>query len=222
MAYTILIIDDEPMLTDLLSEHLTHHGYRTHTANNSAQALELLRDQPDLIVLDLALPDGLKLCQQIHSYGAYPLLLLTDHIPQPSQADGFQADKDSYLTKPFRLCELTARIAACLPQTSPEQQTSEVVTCDGLRMDLSARTVSYNGVELSFSKREFDLMAFLLSHANQVFDRERLYEAVWGYDAEGSSSTVKEHIRKIRAKLKTITGRDHIETVWGVGYKWKS
>ena len=73
MAYTILIIDDEPMLTDLLSEHLTHHGYRTHTANNSAQALELLRDQPDLIVLDLALPDGLKLCQQIHNYGAYPL-----------------------------------------------------------------------------------------------------------------------------------------------------
>ena len=104
MAYTILIIVNEPMLTDLLSEHLTHHGYRTHTANNSAQALELLRDQPDLIVLDLALPDGLKLCQQIHSYGAYPLLLLTDHIPQPSQADGFQADKDSYLTKPFRLC----------------------------------------------------------------------------------------------------------------------
>ena len=123
MAYTILIIDDEPMLTDLLSEHLTHHGYRTHTANNSAQALELLRDQPDLIVLDLALPDGLKLCQQIHNYGAYPLLLLTDHIPQPSQADGFQADKDSYLTKPFRLCELTAHNTAHLPQVPTQIST---------------------------------------------------------------------------------------------------
>ena len=95
------------------------------------------------------------------------------------------------------------------------------MACEGLLVNLSERTVFYNGVELSFSKREFDLIEFLLTHANQVFDRERLYEAVWGYDAEGNSSTVKEHIRKIRAKLKAATGREYIETVWGVGYKWK-
>lgn len=216
MAYTILIIDDEPMLTDLLSEHLTHHGYRTHTANNSAQALELLRDQPDLIVLDLALPDGLKLCQQIHNYGAYPLLLLTDHIPQPSQADGFQADKDSYLTKPFRLCELTAHITAHLPQVP------KAAFYAGFQFNRSDQTVFFNAVELSFSKREFDLMEFLITHPNQVFDQKQLYEAVWNCNTKGNSTTVREHIRKIRAKLKTITGRDHIETVWGVGYKWKS
>ena len=201
MAYTILIIDAEPMLTDLLSEHLTHHGYRTHTANNSAQALELLRDQ---------------LCQQIHNYGAYPLLLLTDHIPQPSQADGFQADKDAYLTKPFRLCELTAHITAHLPQVP------KAAFYAGFQFNRSDQTVFFNEVELSFSKREFDLMEFLITHPNQVFDQKQLYEAVWNCNTKGNSTTVREHIRKIRAKLKTITGRDHIETVWGVGYKWKS
>lgn len=214
MAYTILIIDDEPMLTDLLSEHLTHHGYRTHTANNSAQALELLRDQPDLIVLDLALPDGLKLRQQIHSCGAYPLLLLTDHIPQPSQADGFQADKDTYLTKPFRLSELTAHITAHLPQVP------KAAFYAGFHFNRSDQTVFFNGVELSFSKREFDLMEFLITHPNQVFDQKQLYEAVWNCNTKGNSTTVKEHIRKIRAKLKAATGREYIKTVWGVGYKW--
>ncbi len=223
MASTILIVDDEPMLTDLLSEHFKQNGYLTYTANNSAQALEQLRHKPDLILLDINMPgtDGLALCKQIRSHVVCPILFLTDHAPDQGQHGDVPIIEDDYIIKPFRLQELTARIAARLPQTSPEQQTSKVLTCDGLRMDLSARTVSYDGVELSFSKREFDLMAFLLSHANQVFDRERLYEAVWGHDAEGSSSTVKEHIRKIRAKLKAATGREYIETVWGVGYKWK-
>ena len=223
MASTILIVDDEPMLTDLLSEHLKQNGYLTYTANNSAQALEQLRHKPDLILLDINLPgtDGVELCKQIRSHVVCPILFLTDHAPDQGPHSDVPITEDDCIIKPFRLHELTARIAARLPQTSPKQQTAEVVTCDGLRMDLSARTVSYNGVELSFSKREFDLMAFLLSHANQVFDRERLYEAVWGYDAEGNSSTVKEHIRKIRAKLKAATGLDYIETVWGVGYKWK-
>lgn len=224
MASTILIVDEEPMLTDLLSEHFKQNGYLTYTANTGAQTLEQLCHKPDLILLDINMPGtgGLELCKQIRSHVVCPILFLTDHAPDQGQYNEVQITEEDCIIKPFRLWELTARIAACLTQTSPEQQTSEVVTCDGLRMDLSARTVSYNGVELSFSKREFDLTAFLLSHANQVFDRERLYEAVWGYDAEGSSSTVKEHIRKIRAKLKTITGRDYIETVWGVGYKWKS
>ena len=154
--------------------------------------MELLRDQPDLIVLDLALPDGLKLYQQIHNYGAYPLLLLTDHIPQPSQADGFQADKDSYLTKPFRLCELTAHITAHLPQVP------KAAFYAGFQFNRSDQTVFFNEVELSFSKREFDLMEFLITHPNQVFDQKQLYEAVWNCNTKGNSTTVREHIRKIR------------------------
>ena len=224
MASTILIVDEEPMLTDLLSEHLKQNGYLTYTANTSAQALEQLRHKPDLILLDINMPgtDGLELCKQIRSHVVCPILFLTDHAPDRGQYNDIQITEDDCIIKPFRLQELTTHISAYLPRKSPEQQASKVVTCDGLRMDLSARTVFYNGAELSFSKREFDLMAFLLTHANQVFDRERLYEAVWGYDAEGNSSTVKEHIRKIRAKLKAATGRDYIKTVWGVGYKLKS
>ena len=223
MAYTILIVDEEPLLTDLLSEHLEQNGYLTYTANHSAQALAQLRHKPDLILLDSNLPgtDGQALCQQIRSHVVCPILFLTARTTEQEQISGFQEDGDDAITKPFRLQELTARIAAHLPQRSPEQQTAKIVTCDGLQVDLSARSVFYNGVELSFSKRELDLIEFLLTHPNQVFDRERLYEAVWGYDAEGSSSTVKEHIRKIRAKLKAATGRDPIETVWGVGYKWR-
>ena len=218
MAYTILIIDEEPMLTDLLSEHFRQNGYLTYTANNSAQALEQLRHKPDLILLDINIPgtNGLELCKQIRSHVVCPILFLTDHAPDQERRD-IQVTEDDYIIKPFRLHELTTRIAARLPQTSPEQQASKVLTDNGLRLALSERTVFYNGVELSFSKREFDLIEFLLTHANQVFDRERLYEAVWGYDAEGNSSTVKEHIRKIRAKLKAATGRDYIETVWGWG-----
>ena len=222
MASTILIVDDEPMLTDLLSEHLKQNGYLTYTANNSTQALELLCHKPDLILLDINMPgtDGLELRKQIRSRVVCPILFLTACIIKQDQINGFQAD-DDYLTKPFRLHELTARIAAHLRRGQRERQASEVIACEGLLVNLSERTVFYNGVELSFSKREFDLIEFLLTHANHVFDRERLYEALWGYDAEGSSSTVKEHIRKIRAKLKAATGREYIETVWGVGYKWQ-
>lgn len=223
MAYTILIIDDEPMLTDLLAEHLTHTGYLTYTANNSAQALALLRHKPDLILLDINMPDtnGLELCKQIRGHVVCPILFLTARVTEQDQINGFQSGGDDYITKPFRLHELTARIAAHLRRDERSHQAPELVSSQGLLVNLSQRTVFYNGEALSFSKREFDLMEFLMSHANQVFDRERLYEAVWGYDAEGNSNTVKEHIRKIRAKLKAATGQDPIETVWGVGYKWK-
>ncbi len=96
-----------------------------------------------------------------------------------------------------------------------------MLTSNGLIVNLSQRLVSWNGQEIAFSKREFDLIAFLMTNANQVFDKERIYEMVWGYDAEGDSNVIKEYVRKIRARLREVTGLDYIETVWGVGYKWK-
>ena len=148
-----------------------------------------------------------------------PILVLIE----PDQLNQFQMDETvDFILKPFRLHDLTARIKAYLPCCQRKQTSSIAVPRDELRIDRTNRMVFFNGVALSFSKREFDLIDFLQSHANQLFDRERLYEVVWGCDAEGNSSTVKEHIRKIRAKLKATTGRKYIETVWGVGYKWKS
>ena len=135
---------------------------------------------------------------------------------------GLQYGGDDYITKPFSLKELSARVAAHLRRDERNKNKSPVLTSsDGLIVDLAKRSVFFGGKELLFSRKEFDLIEYLMTNAGQVFDRERIYEAVWGYDAEGDSSVVKEHIRKIRAKFRDTTEHEYIETVWGVGYRWK-
>ena len=119
------------------------------------------------------------------------------------------------------LNELTARVAAHLRRDERNKGRTAVLTSNNLIVNLSERAVFYGDTVVPFSKREFDIIEFLMTNANQVFDKERIYEAVWGYDAEGDSNVIKEHIRKIRGKLNEITGQDYIETIWGVGYKWK-
>ena len=222
MRYKILIVDDEKMMTDLLSDHLRDCGYDTLVANNSSDAIALLQKLPDLIILDINMPgiDGLELCKNIRNHITCPILFVTARITEQDKINGFQYGGDDYITKPFSLNELTARVAAHLRRDERSKSKPNVLTSNDLLVNLSERTVFYNGTEIPFSKREFDLIEFLMTNANQVFDRERIYERVWGYDAEGDSGVVKEHIRKIRSKLQKITGNDYIETVWGVGYKW--
>lgn len=223
MPKKILIIDDETMLTELLSDHFSAAGYLTYTANSGSDALTLLHVQPDLILLDIYMPDmdGMTLCRQIRDHVICPILFLTARVTEQDKINGLQSGGDDYITKPFSLKELTARVEAHLRRDARSRMAPELLASDGLLVDLSGRTVSFEGKEIGFSRREFDIIEFLLTNANQVFDRERIYEAVWGYDAEGDSQVVKEHIRKIRAKLKGITGREFIETSWGMGYKWK-
>ncbi len=222
MHYKILIVDDEKMMTDLLSNHLRDCGYDTFVANNSSEAAALLQKQPDLIILDINMPgtNGLELCKNIRNHIACPILFVTARITEQDKINGFQYGGDDYITKPFSLNELTARVAAHLRRDERGKNKPNILTSNELLVNLSERTVFYNGTEIPFSKREFELIEFLITNANQVFDRERIYERVWGYEAEGDSGVVKEHIRKIRSKLHTITGNDYIETVWGVGYKW--
>lgn len=222
MHYKILIVDDEKMMTDLLSNHLRDCGYDTFVANNSSEAAALLQKLPDLIILDINMPgtNGLELCKNIRNHTACPILFVTARITEQDKINGFQYGGDDYITKPFSLNELTARVAAHLRRDERGKNKPNILTSNELLVNLSERTVFYNGTEIPFSKREFDLIEFLITNANQVFDRERIYERVWGYEAEGDSGVVKEHIRKIRSKLHTITGNDYIETVWGVGYKW--
>ncbi len=222
MHYKILIVDDEKMMTDLLSNHLRDCGYDTFVANNSSEAAALLQKLPDLIILDINMPgtNGLELCKNIRNHIACPILFVTARITEQDKINGFQYGGDDYITKPFSLNELTARVAAHLRRDERGKNKPNILTSNELLVNLSERTVFYNGTEIPFSKREFDLIEFLITNANQVFDRERIYERVWGYEAEGDSGVVKEHIRKIRSKLHTITGNDYIETVWGVGYKW--
>ena len=222
MAYKILIVDDEKMMTELLSDHLQDCGYDTLTANNSSEAMKLLQKQPDLIILDINMPgmDGLELCRSIRNHVVCPILFVTARITEQDKINGLQYGGDDYITKPFSLNELSARVAAHLRRDERSQRKPLLLSSGGLIVNLSERTVFYQENQIMFSKREFDLMEFLMTNANQVFDRERIYEAIWGYDAEGDSSVVKEHVRKIRAKLHQVTGQDYIETVWGVGYKW--
>ena len=222
MSYKILIVDDEKMMTELLSDHLQDLGYETLVANNSTEAVSLLQKQPDLIILDFNMPgmDGLELCRNIRNHIICPIIFVTARITEQDKINGLQYGGDDYITKPFSLNELSARIAAHLRRDERNKKKPELLTSENLIVNLSERTVYYGENFISFSKKEFDLIEFLMTNTNQVFSRERIYETLWGYDAEGDSSVVKEHVRKIRAKLHDITGQDYIETVWGVGYKW--
>ena len=210
MQYKILIVDDEPMLTALLADYLGDMGYLPYTAANSVQALEKLKVELDLILLDINMPgmNGLELCKTIRDEVTCPILFLTARDAEQDKINGLLIGGDDYITKPFSLPEVAARISAHLRR-------------EELLVNLSRRTVHFKGAEIEFSRREFDILELLLTHAGQVFDRERIYETVWGLGASGDSGVVKEHIRKIRQKLQNVAGEDYIETVWGVGYRWK-
>ena len=198
MTQKILVVDDEPMLTDLLDAHLTQRGYLVCKANNAEEALAKLGLKPDLILLDIGMPgtDGLQLCQTIRNHIGCPILFLTARIAEQDKIDGLAVGGDDYITKPFSLRELTARIEAHLRREARGRQTSEVVAAQGLLINRSQRKVFAGNREIAFSKREFDILDFLASHPNQVFDRERIYAAVWGIDGQGDASVVKEHVRK--------------------------
>lgn len=223
MNYKILIVDDEVMMTELLSDHLGDEGYEIFTANSAVDALKLLPRDPNLIILDINMPgmNGLELCRNIRDHISCPILFVTARITEQDKINGLQYGGDDYITKPFSLKELSARVEAHLRREHRSLQKASILTSGELLVNLSQRRVFFQEQELNISKKEFDLIEFLLLHAGQVFDRERIYELVWGYDAEGSADVIKEHIRKIRIKLREVSDQEYIETVWGVGYKWK-
>lgn len=222
MKHKILIVDDEIMMTELLSDHLSDEGYEVYTANSAAEALALLPKTPSLIILDINMPDidGLELCRTIRDHVSCPILFVTARITEQDKINGLQYGGDDYITKPFSLKELSARIAAHLRRDERSRTNASVLVSGELLVNLSQHRIFYRDMEIDVSKREFEIIEFLITNAGQVFDRERIYERVWGYDAEGSADVLKEHIRRIRAKLHEVTGQDYIETVWGVGYKW--
>lgn len=222
MSYKLLVVDDETMLTNLLFHNFTDNGYEVYIANDSKNALKLLEKKPDLVLLDINMPetDGLTLCRSIREHVMCPILFLTARITEQDKIYGFKCGGDDYITKPFSLAELNARVEAHIKRDARSRNNTQITVTQDLIVDLDQRVVSWNGETITFSKKEFDIIEFLLFNANQVFDRETIYERVWGLDAEGDSSVVKEHIRRIRVKLQEVTGKAYIETVWGMGYKW--
>lgn len=221
MKPTLLIADDERGIVETLNACFSPE-YEILTAYSGEEAIRKAERQPDLILLDINMPgtDGLTVCQTIRDHVACPILFLTARVESPDQIMGFQAGADDYITKPFDLDELSARIAAHLRRERRRNNPSAVRFFGECAVDYSARTVTIQGEPVPLSRREFDILELLSLNAGQVFDRERIYETIWGIEGEGNSDTIMEHIRKIRGKLAVHTKHSYIETVWGCGYKW--
>jgi len=218
----ILIIDDEQMMLDLIKDHFTAEGYVVYVAIDHKSTMNGLNASPDIILLDINMPwkDGLSLCKEIREYVTSPILFLTAKVTEQDKVRGLMAGGDDYITKPFSLQELTARVNAHLRREERQSVREEVRFSNGLVIAYDKRIVYFDGKEITFSKREFDIIELLSQNSGRVFEREQIYENLWGLEADGNSNVIREHIRKIRTKFFEITGVERIETVWGVGYKW--
>ncbi|MDE7368042.1 MAG: response regulator transcription factor [Lachnospiraceae bacterium] len=222
MRERILIVDDEADIVDMLKDYFEYNGYDVRTAYSGMEAVKKAEQQPDLILLDINMPDldGLEVCSRIRDFVACPILFLTARIEDSDKIKGLGIGGDDYIVKPFSIEELGARVAAHLRRERRQRETAKVKFDDRLVVDYSERSLYYNGEILPLVKKEFDIIELLSQHPGQVFSKERIYELVWDYGSEGDSSVIAEHIRRIRAKFAAAGMKSYIETVWGVGYKW--
>lgn len=222
MSQRILIVDDEPGIISVVKNYFEMTGYEVAAAYNGADAMKQLARMPDLVLLDINMPDidGLTVCRNIREHITCPILFLTARIETSDKIEGFQAGADDYIVKPFDLDELGARVAAHLRRENRKQEQTSLRFFGDMVIDYTKREVTIAQKPVALSRREFDIVELLSAHAGQVFDRERIYERIWGLEGLGNSDTIMEHIRKIRSKFAAATIHSYIETVWGVGYKW--
>lgn len=222
MAYKILVVDDEQGILDMLQDYFEFKGYLVYTARNGVDALRAVNVRPDIILLDINMPDinGLEVCKHIRESVSCPILFLTARVEESDAILGFQSGGDDYVMKPFKLGELGARVEAHLRRQNRVPYTMTTKFFGLLAIHYGTRQVMYSDEPIPLTKKEFDIVELLTLNAKQVFDKERIYEQVWGYDDEGDSSVVVEHIRRVRNKFQQYTSKTYIETVWGVGYKW--
>lgn len=222
MNEKILVVDDEKDIRKLLTDYFQLQGYQVYTARDGEEALEKIGVKPDIILLDINMPhmDGMEVCRKIRDHVGCPILFLTAKIEEQDRINGLMIGGDDYIMKPFAVRELGARVAAHLRREQRGQSKENIMFQKELVINYSSRQVLFQGKPLNFTRTEFDLIEFLSLHKGQVFSRERIYELVWGYDSQGDSDIIMEHIRRIRLKLRKYTETTYIETVWGVGYKW--
>ena len=222
MRHKILIIDDEEMILMMLKKCLEVENFVVYTADNAKKALNLMSNAPDIILLDINMPgmDGLELCQFIREHISCPIIFLTARVTEQDVIKGLSVGGDDYIMKPFRVDELLARISAHLRREERKSKSANLKFNEGLIIDYNSRILFLGEQQLGFSNKEFEIIRLLSQNAGMVFDRETIYEKIWGYDGEGDSIVVKEHIRRIRNKLADYTEKNYIETVWGVVYRW--
>src|SRR5207253_2767769 len=220
---TVLVVDDEPVVREVVVKYLEREGFRTLEAADGDRARELLeRDPPGLVVLDVMLPgaDGLELCRWIRSRSDLPVILLTARGEEADRIVGLELGADDYVTKPFSPRELAARVRTVLRRSAAPATAAERLSFGAVELNSSTRDVSRAGNELKLTAKEFDLLWFLASHPRKVFSRDQLMSRVWGYEAALDTGTVTVHIRRLREKIESDPSQPiHLQTVWGVGYR---
>ncbi len=222
MNIKILIADDEKDIVSMLCSFFESKGFLAVPATSGTETLKQVEQQPDIILLDINMPDldGLEVCKRIRDHISCPILFLTARIEDADKVKGFAVGGDDYIVKPFSLVELEARVRAHLRREARHIFETQIRFSGDLTIDYSERCLFFSDKRIGLAKKEFDIVELLSQNPGQVFDKERIYERIWGYDSEGDSSVVAEHIRRIRTKIADYTDRTYIETVWGCGYKW--
>jgi len=222
---TVLVVDDEPIVRDVVVRYLRRDGFETLEAGDGEEARELIeRDRPELVVLDLMLPgtDGLALCRWIRAQSNLPVIMLTARGDEADRIVGLELGADDYVTKPFSPRELAARVRAVLRRsTKPPTPPVARLEFEDLELDAGTREVHAQGQKLKLTAKEFDLLYFLASNPRRVFSRDQLMQSVWGYEAALDTGTVTVHVRRLRSKIEVDPASPrHLETVWGVGYRF--
>ncbi|MFL5928731.1 MAG: response regulator transcription factor [Gaiellaceae bacterium] len=221
---TVLVVDDEPIVRDVVTRYLRRDGFDTIEAGSGEEARTILETQsPSLVVLDVMLPgiNGLDLCQWIRTHSSLPVILLTARGEEADRIVGLELGADDYVTKPFSPRELAVRVKNVLRRTVGGDEPVQAFRFGAIAIDGSSREVTRAGERLRLTAREFDLLWFLVSHPRRVFSRDQLMNRVWGYEAALDTGTVTVHIRRLREKIEENAARPRfLETVWGVGYRF--
>ncbi len=228
---TILVVDDEATIVEVVELYLRREGFEVVTAGNGEEALQKVEQHaPALVVLDLMLPklSGLEVCRKLRATSDLPpIIMLTARGDETDRVVGLEVGADDYVTKPFLPRELVARVKAVLRRTQSasldaRSTAQSAISIGALRVDPAARSVTLNGEPVTLTVREFDLLLFLLRNPSQVFSREQLLDQVWGFTFASDASTVTVHIRRLREKIEEDPANPRLlQTVWGVGYKFE-
>ena len=216
----ILAVDDEERILKLIRNALEKEGYEVDAVSDPLRIRKMRLQDYKLILLDVMMPgmDGFTLCEEIRDLADCPILFLTAKTEEKDIMRGLGIGGDDYITKPFGIGELRARVAAHLRRETRENK--QAVSVNGVQFYLKEKRVSYEGNEITFTKSEYAICEYLALNHGQVFSKDRIYEHVFGYDKESDNSVITEHIKNIRAKCQRA-GLEPIETVWGIGYRWR-
>ena len=226
MAVSVLIVEDDPNIRELLQIYLEKDGYAVTTASDGGQGLAKFRAiRPNLVLLDVMMPvmDGWTVCKAIRADGNTPVIMLTAKGELDDKVTGLKAGADDYITKPFEMKELLARIEAVLRRSDLPKEPAKArrLVFDKLIIDMDAFELTVDGKKVDTPPKEMELLFFLASSPNRVYTRNQLLDEVWGFDYFGDSRTVDVHVKRLREKLEGVSGQWSVKTVWGVGYKFE-